>query len=110
MKIPPATIGPSSSPARTKTQATHAMPPDGYRVGVVGATGAVGSTMLELLASRAFPAAEVVPFASERSAGTKLRFGADELECRTLDEDSIAGLDLALSSAGGVVSAEWTPR
>ena len=42
---------------------------DGYRVGVVGATGAVGSTMLQVLAERGFPAAEVVPFASERSAG-----------------------------------------
>ena len=42
----------------------------GYRVGVVGATGAVGSTILEVLAERGFPASEVVPFASERSAGT----------------------------------------
>ena len=46
---------------------------DGYRVGVLGATGAVGSTILELLAERGFPAAEVVPFASERSAGTRAR-------------------------------------
>ena len=41
-----------------------------YRVGVVGATGAVGSTILEVLAERGFPASEVVPFASERSAST----------------------------------------
>ena len=41
---------------------------DGYRVGVVGATGAVGSTILEVLAERGFPASEVVPFTSERSA------------------------------------------
>ena len=52
---------------------------DGYRVGVVGATGAVGSTMLQVLAERGFPAAEVVPFASERSAGRKLAFDGREL-------------------------------
>ncbi|MGH2984148.1 MAG: aspartate-semialdehyde dehydrogenase, partial [Solirubrobacterales bacterium] len=52
-----------------------------YRVGVVGATGAVGSTILEVLAERRFPAAEVVPFASERSAGKKVAFDGSELEC-----------------------------
>jgi aspartate-semialdehyde dehydrogenase len=86
------------------------MPPDGYRVGVVGATGAVGSTMLEVLAERGFPASEVVPFASERSAGKKVAFGGRELECRPLATETIRGLDLVLSSAGGAVSAEWAPR
>jgi aspartate-semialdehyde dehydrogenase len=83
---------------------------NGYRVGVVGATGAVGSTMLEVLARRGFPAAEVIPFASERSAGTKLSFDGGEVECRPLSEEAIQGLDLALSSAGGEVSAEWAPK
>ena len=86
------------------------MPPDGYRVGVVGATGAVGSTMLQVLGERGFPAAEVIPFASERSAGRKLAVDGRELECRPLSEETIQGLDLALSSAGGEVSAEWAPR
>lgn len=81
-----------------------------YRVGVVGATGAVGSTILELLAERQFPASEVVPFASERSAGVRVPFAGDEIECRPLSPDAIDGLDLVLSSAGGVVSAEWAPR
>ena len=81
-----------------------------YRVGVVGATGAVGSTILDVLAERGFPAAEVVPFASERSAGRKLNFNGAEIECRTLSDDSIAGLDLAISSAGGSISAEWAPQ
>ena len=81
-----------------------------YRVGVVGATGAVGQTVLEVLAERDFPAAELVPFASERSRGRKLEFGGAELECRTLDDESIQGLDLVISSAGGAVSAEWAPR
>jgi aspartate-semialdehyde dehydrogenase len=83
---------------------------NGYRVGVVGATGAVGSTILEVLAERQFPASEVVPFASERSAGKRVEFDGRELECRPLSPDSIEGLDIAISSAGGAVSAEWAPR
>ncbi len=50
------------------------MSADGYRVGVLGATGLVGTTILELLADRGFPAAEVVPFASERSAGKEIEW------------------------------------
>jgi aspartate-semialdehyde dehydrogenase len=83
---------------------------DGYRVGVLGATGLVGTTILDLLAARDFPAAEVIPFASERSAGRAIEWGEVELEVRGLSEDSIQGLDLVLSSAGGAVSAEWTPQ
>jgi aspartate-semialdehyde dehydrogenase len=83
---------------------------DGYRVGVLGATGLVGATILELLASRDFPVAELTVFASERSAGKSLEWGGGELEVRGLSEDSIQGLDVVLSSAGGAVSAEWTPR
>jgi aspartate-semialdehyde dehydrogenase len=77
---------------------------------VVGATGAVGSTILEVLEERRFPTSEVVPLASARSAGTKVPFRGSELEVRELTEDSIQGLDIALCSAGGVVSAEWAPK
>jgi aspartate-semialdehyde dehydrogenase len=83
---------------------------NGYRVGVLGATGAVGSTILEVLAERAFPAAEVVPLASERSAGKRIAWNGSELEVRPLGPEAIGGLDLVLSSAGGSVSAEWAPR
>jgi aspartate-semialdehyde dehydrogenase len=83
---------------------------NGYVVGVVGATGAVGSTILDVLAERDFPAREVVPFASERSEGKKVDFNGSKLECRPLTPESIRGLDLALTSAGGKVSAEWAPR
>jgi aspartate-semialdehyde dehydrogenase len=83
---------------------------DGYRVGVLGATGLVGTTILELLAARDFPAAEVVPFASSRSAGRELEWNGTTIVCRELGPDSIQGLDLVLSSAGGSISAEWTPR
>lgn len=79
-----------------------------YRVAVVGATGVVGTTMLELLRERNFPAAEIVPFASERSAGRRLDGG---LTVRALDNDAdIAGFDVALFSAGGGTSREWAPR
>ncbi|HEV7482351.1 MAG TPA: aspartate-semialdehyde dehydrogenase [Solirubrobacterales bacterium] len=83
---------------------------DGYRVGVVGATGLVGTTILELLADRDFPAAEVVPFASARSAGRELEWNGTTIACRELSAESIQGLDVVLSSAGGAISAEWTPR
>ncbi|HEV7770170.1 MAG TPA: aspartate-semialdehyde dehydrogenase [Solirubrobacterales bacterium] len=82
----------------------------GYRVGVLGATGLVGTTILSLLAERNFPAAEVVALASERSAGRELEWNGSVLECRAVSEETIQGLDLVLSSAGGSVSAEWTPK
>jgi aspartate-semialdehyde dehydrogenase len=85
-------------------------PQDGYRVGIAGATGAVGSTILEVLAERKFPVAEVRPLASARSAGSKVAFAGGELEVQELTEDSIQGLDLILSSAGGKVSSEWAPK
>ena len=86
------------------------MASNGYRVGVVGATGAVGSTILEVLAERDFPASELIPFASERSAGKKVEFNGSKLECRPLTPETIQGLDLALASAGGKISAEWAPK
>jgi aspartate-semialdehyde dehydrogenase len=82
----------------------------GYVVGVVGATGAVGSTILDVLAERDFPAAEVVAYTSERSAGKRVSFDGSELECHPLAEAEIGELDLVLSSAGGAVSAEWAPK
>jgi aspartate-semialdehyde dehydrogenase len=81
-----------------------------YRVGVLGATGAVGSTILRVLAERKFPVGELVPLASARSAGSEVKFAGSELEVKELSTDSIQGLDLVLSSAGGTVSAEWAPK
>jgi aspartate-semialdehyde dehydrogenase len=78
-----------------------------YRVAVVGATGQVGTLMLEILRERSFPAREIVPFASERSVGREL---ADGSIVRGLSEESIAGFDIALFSAGGSISGEWAPR
>jgi len=78
----------------------------GMRIAVVGATGAVGTIMLDVLEERRLPVAEIVPFASARSAGRELR----GMRVRGLEEDAIAGFDLALFSAGATVSREWAPR
>jgi aspartate-semialdehyde dehydrogenase len=83
------------------------MSSEGYRIAVVGATGQVGTLMLELLRERRFPAAEIVPFASARSVGRELDGG---LVVRGLDEESVKGFDIALFSAGGATSGEWAPR
>src|SRR6476659_1609259 len=83
---------------------------DGYRVGVLGATGLVGTTIIELLATRGFPVAELRPLASERSAGKTIEFGSKVLTVQAVSEDSSQGLALDLCSAGGSVSAEWTPK
>ena len=77
---------------------------------MVGATGAVGSTILGVMRERGFPADEVVPFASERSAGRKIDWGDQDLKVQALSEDSIGGFDLALFSAGGERSEQWAPR
>ena len=77
------------------------------RVAVVGATGAVGRIMLEVLAARRFAASEIVPFASERSAGRELPGVGTVVP---LHERTVAGFDLALFSAGGHTSREWAPR
>lgn len=79
-------------------------------VAVVGATGAVGREMLKTLHERNFPATEVIPFASERSAGTKVPYGEAELTVRELKEDVFAGIDLAIFSAGGSTSEKFAPH
>jgi aspartate-semialdehyde dehydrogenase len=81
--------------------------PDGYRAAVVGATGAVGQKVLQVLEERQFPLAELVAFASQRSAGKPVGQG---LTCRSLSEDAVEGFDLVFMAAGGSVSREWAPR
>jgi aspartate-semialdehyde dehydrogenase len=80
------------------------------RVAVVGATGAVGSTILGVMRERAFGADEVVPFASERSAGRTIDYGDKDLTVVALSDEAIQGFDLALFSAGSTISAEWAPK
>ncbi len=83
------------------------MSSEGYRVAVVGATGQVGTLMLELLRERRFPAQEIVAFASERSVGRELENG---LIVQGLSDEAIQGFDVALFSAGGSTSGEWAPK
>jgi aspartate-semialdehyde dehydrogenase len=83
---------------------------DGFSVAVVGATGLVGEAMLACLEERKFPIRELRLLASERSAGTRIRFGGKEHVVSELDACGFEGVDLALFSAGGSVSREHAPR
>lgn len=81
-----------------------------FRVAVVGATGAVGETMLSILAERDFPVSELVALASERSAGTTVKFGDDDVVVQDLATFDPAGVDIALFSAGGDTSKAFAPK
>ena len=82
----------------------------GYKIAVVGATGAVGREVLTTLAEREFPVDELVPLASERSAGREISFGEDEvLKVRDLASFDFKGTDIVLSSPGAKVSAVFSP-
>ncbi len=81
-----------------------------YRVAVVGATGAVGREMLNILAERKFPVSEVVALASARSQGQELSFGDKRLKVQNLENFDFKGIDFALMSAGSTVSREWGER
>ena len=78
-------------------------------VAVVGATGAVGQEMLKVIEQRRFPVERVLPLASARSAGRKVRFAGGELEVRELTDQSFRGIQLALFSAGGPISQKFAP-
>ena len=79
-------------------------------VAVVGATGAVGEVMLSILHERKFPIKEIIPLASERSAGEKVDFGNHKITVRDLASFDPKGVDIALFSAGGSVSKEYAPK
>jgi len=83
---------------------------DAYKVAIAGATGAVGETLLAILAERNLPASELVPLASERSAGSRVAFREKQLLVQDLDKYDFTGTDIALFSAGGSVSAKYAPR
>jgi aspartate-semialdehyde dehydrogenase len=80
-----------------------------YNVAIVGATGAVGEQMREILEEREFPVGELRLLASERSAGQFLPFNGKEIRVDVLTEDSFKGMDVGLFSAGGSVSAKSAP-
>ena len=85
------------------------MKKEAYNVAVVGATGAVGEQMREILEERLFPVGELRLLASERSAGQTLEFRGKHIRVEALREDSFSGIDIALFSAGGSVSDKFAP-
>ena len=82
---------------------------ESYRVAVVGATGAVGNTLLELLAERDFPIASLKLLASHRSAGEIITFQDEHIIVEELTHDSFGDIDVVFSSAGASVSREFIP-
>jgi aspartate-semialdehyde dehydrogenase len=81
-----------------------------FDVAVVGATGAVGEAMLEILAERKFPVGQVYALASERSAGGKVAFAGRELTVGKLSDFDFRKVQIALFSAGSSVSEEYAPK
>jgi len=77
---------------------------------VVGATGAVGEVLLEVLAERRFPVGELRPLASERSAGTTVRFGGRAIEVREAQPEAFDGVDFAFFAATGALSKDLAPE
>jgi aspartate-semialdehyde dehydrogenase len=82
----------------------------GYRVAIAGATGLVGETLLQILAERRFPVAEIIPLASARSVGKTISWQGQAVPVRDLAGCDFAGIDIGLFSAGGSVSGEHAPR
>jgi aspartate-semialdehyde dehydrogenase len=80
------------------------------RVAVAGATGAVGREIVRILDERRFHLEELVPLASSRSEGSRLRFRGEDVPVRRLEDESFQGVDLALFSAGASISREHAPR
>ena len=80
------------------------------KIAVVGATGMVGTVMLEVLEERNLPITELIPVASARSAGKKLAYKGKEYTVVTLEDALKMKPDVALFSAGGDTSLEWAPK
>ena len=80
------------------------------KVAVVGATGLVGSTMLEILAERNFPVTQLIPVASAASVGKRIAFRGESYPVAGMEEAIALRPDIALFSAGGSTSLEWAPR
>ena len=80
------------------------------KVAVVGATGLVGTKMLQVLAERNFPVSEIIPVASEKSVGKEVEFKGKKYKVVGMDEAIRLKPDVALFSAGGSTSLEWAPK
>jgi len=81
-----------------------------YDVAVVGATGAVGETMLSILEERKFPVGNIYPLASSRSAGSTIQFNGKSVRVQNLDEFDFSQVQIGLFSAGGSISEIYAPK
>ena len=77
------------------------------RIGILGATGAVGTEIINLLIERNFPVKELKLLSSPRSAGQKIAFKDESIEVQAVDENSFKDVDIVLASAGGSTSKTW---
>src|ERR1700742_1319331 len=82
----------------------------GFHVAIVGATGAVGAELIQLLDQREFPLRGLKLLASPKSAGKVLKFKGEEITVETLSRDSFRSVDIALFSAGAGISKEYAPH
>ena len=82
---------------------------DKYNIAIVGATGIVGESLLEIMSSRKFPIDKIVPLASSKSAGSQVKFGDSLLDVQALDNYDFKDTDLAFFSAGSDVSRVYAP-
>src|SRR5215475_13178998 len=80
------------------------------KVAVVGATGLVGTKMLQVLAERNFPVTELIPVASEKSVGKEVEFKGKKYKVASMTDAIAAKPDVAIFSAGGSTSFEWAPK
>lgn len=80
------------------------------RVAIVGATGLVGQAILRILEQRSFPVEELIPLASERSAGKSIRFNDQDYEVMVLDDFNFENIDFSFFSAGSSVSRIFAPK
>ena len=78
-----------------------------YKIGILGATGAVGQEMMKILEERNFPVAELRPIASARSAGKKLAFKGGEVEVVAVSKEAFAGLDVVLGAAENDIAEQY---
>jgi len=95
-----------TAPAPTSSTVLPRRP---LRVAILGATGAVGQELLQLLAERDFPVAELIPLASSSSAGRSLAWQGQDHTIAAVSEKAFEGVDLVLASAGGSASKQWAP-
>jgi aspartate-semialdehyde dehydrogenase len=80
------------------------------KIAVIGATGLVGTKMLQVLAERQFPVSELIPVASANSVGKEISFRGKSYTVQSLSNAVLAKPDIALFSAGGSISKEWAPK